>query len=244
MSDSALSDFAARSAEARDPQELWHVVIAFYADDDIPMVSYHHFRQGRMQGVLTETGIKAHGFPADWVTHYLEDHLFEHDPIVALAARTTRPFFWNDIRHLVELTGAEEAMLRRLEAADLGDGLSMQVVGPNLRNGYVGLGFGGRRPALSDAMIFELKCAAQIAHLRYCEMVPDDARAAASLTAREREVLGWIARGKSNAVIADILRVSRHTVDTLVRRIFDKLGVADRTTAAIKGVGAGLILPT
>ncbi|MEX0367477.1 MAG: LuxR C-terminal-related transcriptional regulator [Ruegeria sp.] len=43
--------------------------------------------------------------------------------------------------------------------------------------------------------------------------------------------------------MADILLLSPHTVDTLVRRIFSKLDVADRTTAAIRGVGAGLILP-
>ena len=54
--------------------------------------------------------------------------------------------------------------------------------------------------------------------------------------------MGWIARGKSYGVIADILDVSRHTVDTLVRRIFEKLGVTDRTTAAIRAVGAGIVI--
>ena len=72
--------------------------------------------------------------------------------------------------------------------------------------------------------------------------MPDEAPAA--LTPREAEVLTWIARGKSNSVIADILGVSPHTVDTLVRRIYGKLEVADRTTAAIHGIGAGLIQPS
>lgn len=64
-----------------------------------------------------------------------------------------------------------------------------------------------------------------------------------ALTRRERDVLEWIAQGKSNPVIAEILGISIHTVDTHIRRIFRKLGVNDRTTAAIKGLGAGLVEP-
>ena len=242
MWDISLEDYTAAVAAVTEPEALWHAVVGFFGDHAIPMVSYHHFG-AKSQQALHNYGIRAHGFPADWVAHYLEHHLFDHDPIVALAARTSRPFYWSDIRRLVEVTGAEEAMLRALEAADLGDGLSLQVHGAGFRNGYVGLGFGGQRPALSEAQVFELKCAAQLAHLRYCDLVPDDPDAVRTLSPREREVLHWIARGKSNGVIADILAVSRHTVDTLVRRIFDKLDVADRTTAAVKGLGHGLIRP-
>ncbi|MEO0412476.1 MAG: helix-turn-helix transcriptional regulator [Pseudomonadota bacterium] len=55
-------------------------------------------------------------------------------------------------------------------------------------------------------------------------------------------VLQWVARGKSNLDISDILSVSSNTVDTYLRRIYAKLGVNDRVTAAVKGVGSGLIL--
>jgi DNA-binding NarL/FixJ family response regulator len=42
-------------------------------------------------------------------------------------------------------------------------------------------------------------------------------------------------------VIAEILAISPGTVDTYMRRIYDKLEVSDRTSAAVKGVGMGLI---
>ena len=50
-----------------------------------------------------------------------------------------------------------------------------------------------------------------------------------------------MAQGKSNGVIADILSISPGTVDTYLRRIFEKLDVTDRTSAAVKGVSMGLI---
>jgi DNA-binding CsgD family transcriptional regulator len=54
-------------------------------------------------------------------------------------------------------------------------------------------------------------------------------------------VLDWMARGKSNAEIGLILGLSRHTVGTLARRIYAKLGVHDRVSAVLLGVGAGVV---
>jgi len=78
---------------------------------------------------------------------------------------------------------------------------------------------------------------------RYCELTANKLIEQFDLSPRETEVLGWVAQGKSNSVIADILELSPHTVDTLIRRIFDKLAVNDRTSAALLGVGSGLMRP-
>ncbi len=79
-------------------------------------------------------------------------------------------------------------------------------------------------------------------HLRYCELLLRDARARCrSLSSREAEVLTWVARGKTNASIGEILGISAHTVDAHLRRIYLKLGVVDRISAALRGLGFGLI---
>jgi DNA-binding NarL/FixJ family response regulator len=54
----------------------------------------------------------------------------------------------------------------------------------------------------------------------------------ASLSEREREFLALVARGLTNAQIADQLSVSEHTVKFHLQNIFQKLGVANRTEAA------------
>lgn len=53
------------------------------------------------------------------------------------------------------------------------------------------------------------------------------------LTTRENDVLRWIAAGKSNSEMADILGLSASTVGKHLERIFRKLGVHNRTAAAV-----------
>jgi NarL family two-component system response regulator LiaR len=60
------------------------------------------------------------------------------------------------------------------------------------------------------------------------------------LTEREREVLACIARGRSNKEIGEDLFISEKTVKTHVGSILDKLGLADRTQAALYAVKHGL----
>ncbi len=61
------------------------------------------------------------------------------------------------------------------------------------------------------------------------------------LTARERTVLGWVARGRSNKQIAAELHISETTVKTHLEHIFGKLGVTDRTAAVTVAMQRGLL---
>ena len=64
-----------------------------------------------------------------------------------------------------------------------------------------------------------------------------------SPTPRELEVLAQVARGLSNVDIGRELRISEATVKTHLVRVFEKLGVSDRTAAVTRAISQGLLPP-
>lgn len=94
-----------------------------------------------------------------------------------------------------------------------------------------------------------LATAIRAVHTGHVLLHPDVARlltagdtlpAGVHLTAREREVLRELAHGRSNREIARALTLSEKTVKTHVSAVLSKLGVADRTQAALYAVRTGL----
>jgi len=62
------------------------------------------------------------------------------------------------------------------------------------------------------------------------------------LSSREREVLSWVSRGKTNPQIAAILSLSAGTVQKHLEHIYDKLGVRTRAAAAVALAGGAAAL--
>ena len=74
---------------------------------------------------------------------------------------------------------------------------------------------------------------------RLVDALADDERDEQPLTAREQEVLDLVARGYANKRIALELGIAEKTVKTHVGHVLAKLGVADRTQAALYATRAG-----
>ncbi len=70
---------------------------------------------------------------------------------------------------------------------------------------------------------------------RLSRSLPQPSALADPLSEREVEVLRWLARGASNKEIAAHLRIAEGTVKNHLTSVFGKLGVEDRTSAALRG---------
>ena len=80
----------------------------------------------------------------------------------------------------------------------------------------------------------------------YRESTPRDPAAGTrldELTVRELDVLRLVARGSTNAEIAESLFVSEATVKSHVGNIFTKLGLRDRPAAIVFAFDPGLVAP-
>jgi DNA-binding NarL/FixJ family response regulator len=119
---------------------------------------------------------------------------------------------------------------------------------PAIRAGAVGYLLKDVQPdelvrAIRGAYSGQVQLHPQVASQLVAHVASPAAKSAApadELTAREREVLRLIARGKSNKEIAAALFIAEKTVKTHVSSLLSKLGLEDRTQAAIYAVKQGL----
>lgn len=224
---------------AESGEDLWAALSEFFRDSEVTRISCLHCPPVGAPDARSPR-FHAEGFPEELVGQYLEERLYRDNPVLAAARARLEPVYWEEALAAMTLTEREKAFVDRFRAADLGHGVGIPVYGPNGREGHCGLGFakGVRRIRPQALSSYQWVC--QLGHLRYCAAVlpglPDP-----KLSDREVEVLNWVAAGKSSGLIAQILGISTHTVDAHMRRICLKLGVSDRISAAVRGVGTGLI---
>lgn len=120
-----------------------------------------------------------------------------------------------------------EAALRRwlLQLLDQGEALVTLSDGGQLQARHLGQGGPGERMVL-------LRLLAAVAAGPGARDPSQRRLSGAALTPRETEVLSWLAKGKTNRDIGDILGMSPRTVNKHLEHIFEKLGVETRTAAA------------
>ena len=190
-------------------------------------------REGR---ILTN-----YGFDDTWARAYRR-WLHRADPLPEIILTRPQVFRWSQASQFRDLSYEEQRYLAMLKQRGMGDGLIIPLFGPTARCAMAGLGLHPDLDSLSEHGILQLRIFLQMAYLRYCELISAEFEQDAILSSREKDVLLWMSRGKSNAAIATILDISTDTVDTYVRRIFKKFEVKDRVAAVLAAVRHGYVI--
>jgi DNA-binding NarL/FixJ family response regulator len=112
---------------------------------------------------------------------------------------------------------------------------------PAVRAGAAGYVYKDVDPPALAAAIRSVHAGHVLLHPDVVRLLAAEDAHPAELTARERDVLAELARGRSNREIARVLTLSEKTVKTHVSAILGKLGVQDRTQAALHAVRTGLV---
>lgn len=179
------------------------------------------------------------GYPVDWISKYAAG-LGSHDPIVSFSMESGKIFQWSDVHRMRRLDAGNVAFLDELSHSSMTDGLALPTFGRGGSVGYFGIGQVSSSKVLPDSDLLKLHAVAQRAHARLDEFSEAE-QPVQSLSPREREILTWVARGKSNNDLATILGISAATVATHLQRVFAKLGTNDRVAAVVVAIKRGLI---
>ena len=198
-----------------------------------------------------------------WENEYASNGFVHIDPCVARVRRSNTPFVWADAVTPGDRRGPRSMTRRLMEAAsDFGftEGL---VIPCHFRDEL------GRFHSASSAFYWKDKLQRfrflissqkvelhliMIYFIQHCISltIKDRERAkelrgmahaalVAQLSDRERDVLSWAARGKTNGEIAEILGLSENTVETHMKHALHKLDVNNKTHGVAKAIILGMI---
>ncbi len=183
-------------------------------------------------------------YPAAWKSHYMQRQLQNVDPILQKAALSIAPVDWSRF----ERDRSFKTVF--YEATDFGispQGLTVPIRGRFGDRGLLSVSRAGPQrewERLKRNIMPELQMAAVHLHDSVMRMsAPLSSNQQAKLSQREVEVLQWVAAGKQQQDIGDILSISPRTVEVHLRSAREKLGALTTFQAIGRAIALGVIFP-
>jgi LuxR family quorum-sensing system transcriptional regulator CciR len=190
------------------------------------------------------SAIRLHDYPARWADYYDERALGVSDPVHRASHVTGLGFRWSDMPRMIDLTRRDRQILADARNEGIGDGYTVPAHIPGEARGSCSFVNGTGRPLpqaelchaqLAGTFAFE---AARRLWLGRGNIVVPERR---PLTDRQRDCLIWVARGKSDWEIAQILGLSPETVACHVSAACERYGVHKRTLVIILALFDGTL---
>ena len=241
----AIEDFVGESERVENPDRLFASFAGKVSQLGFSQVSYLHFRLDPATG---RDHICRTTYPEPWVARYREQDYIRVDPVIAGGMGTTLPLGWDGAKGMSRLSAKQRRMFEEAGEFGLKSGVTIPVHGVGGEFATVHIG-----SPLSDAEFEEAWSAHRhLIHVmsiylhtgsarhQHCRPRPTER---VNLSERERECLAWMANGKTNWEISEILDLSEKTVDGYLDNVKRKLGVYTKTQAVVKAIMQGLIRP-
>jgi LuxR family transcriptional regulator, quorum-sensing system regulator BjaR1 len=181
------------------------------------------------------------GWPRGWAEHPANENYYAHNPLAAWCRRTINPFEWSEA--VCDPARSPRARPVMPMAGDGGTkkGFLVPIIRATGSSSCVTMA--AERPVLETGAKQAVYVLSLFAHAKAVSLLGGHTVAAerGDLTGREREVLHWIAAGKSSWDISVILGISERTVNWLIARATRKLNAVNRTQAVVNAIRAGEI---
>lgn len=181
-------------------------------------------------------------WPESWLQMYAEKDFFSADPFVEEARRAMAPFLWSEVETQRPLTPRGKEIYDIAREYGWREVIGIPIRGPAGYQGMVSLA-SMKDITVSPADRACLDMVSRVIHEKCRKAVgfglaPEDAP---KLTARELECMQWVALGKTDWEIAQVLGISSSTAHFHVESAKKKLGLSSRTEAVARLTLYGLI---
>jgi LuxR family transcriptional regulator, quorum-sensing system regulator BjaR1 len=180
----------------------------------------------------------ANGWPAEWFELYTRENFSAFDPVPRYGASTVQPFEWSEARYDKDEDPAAHLVMSRAAEFRLRDGYCIPM---HYDDGGAVISLATEHMHLDPFARNALQLIGVYAHNRIRALARPRQERRDLLTAREREILRWVAGGKTSWEISVILKISERTVKFHLVEASRKLNAVNRTSAVAKALAWGLI---
>jgi LuxR family transcriptional regulator, quorum-sensing system regulator BjaR1 len=180
----------------------------------------------------------ANGWPPEWFDIYTRENFSAMDPVPKFGASTVQPFEWSEARYDKESNRAAHLVMTRATEFRLMQGYCIPL---HYDGGGAVISMATEQLNIDPVAKSALQLIGVYAHNRIRSLGRPNQQKRDGLTAREREVLRWVADGKTSWEVSVILRISERTVKFHLIQASRKLNAVNRTSAVAKALARGLI---
>lgn len=185
-------------------------------------------------------GVLLNGWPAGWFEQYSDSNFHLYDPVTRFTRKQARAFLWSEAPVADDNAIGRSVMQIASTDYHLRHGLCVPIHG--LAGYQASISFAGAE--IDDR--FEARSAMEmiaVYAVNRCNQLRSEVAAPRLLTAREREVMAWVAAGKTAWDIGCILVISEDTVNKLVASAMRRLNACNRPQAVAEAIRHGEIAP-
>ncbi len=183
-------------------------------------------------------------YPEEWLLHYKNNGYADHDPVYNRSFTARNPYSWSDIT-AGNVSKMGWRVMNEAKEHGLCSGIGVPIHRPFGR--LFGFGFASPETSIrSDKNTMSIiNVASQHFFIVYSGLCAIESTSQSDdiLTRREKEVLQWIAFGKSRRDVAELLAVSESCIKRHCENVFEKLGANCISFAVLKALRDGLISP-
>ena len=181
-------------------------------------------------------------YPSDWLSYYHEKGYQKIDPVMRKGLYRGPAFSWKHLEETSCFKMEQTLFMREAEDAGLLSGVGIPLHRDITDIAGVGIA-SSSKININKNLLSVIQFLTEQFHNVYCDLIKENSYSSptVTLTDKEIEVLKWLANGKNNYEISDILNISVSAIKFHVQNIYTKLSANDRILAVTKAIRMGII---